>query len=130
MTGIPASTADLMWGPSAAASGTGTTRPDGFLATGASMSWPILTMSNVSGALYSTLTPMSLPPWSTPFLKIDQKGSDAWPWVTTWMLIADRSALPGAALPAGAWLAGVAQAPTTMDRPAIATRMLRFFILV
>ena len=26
---------------------------------------------------------MSLAAWSTPFLTTDQKGSDAWPWVTT-----------------------------------------------
>src|SRR4051794_9202192 len=50
-------------------------------------------MSNVSGAAYSTLTPMSLPAWSTPFLKIDQKGSLAWPWVTTSMRMFERSAL-------------------------------------
>jgi hypothetical protein len=44
---------------------------------------------------------MSLPPCSTPFLKIDQNGSDAWPWVTTSMLIPARSGDPAPPLAAG-----------------------------
>jgi hypothetical protein len=77
ITGIPAVMHFLTLVPSAVASGSEITSPDGFFAHAASISWPILTMSNVSGALYVTFTPMSLPPWSTPFLKIDQNGSDA-----------------------------------------------------
>ena len=96
MTGIPAATAFWMLGPSAFASGIETTRPCGFLATAASISCAILVMSNVSGAAYSTLTPMSLPAWSTPFLKIDQNGSDACPWVTTSIRMLEKSKFMGA----------------------------------
>ena len=51
-TGMPASTAFLIEGDSASAFGIETTRPVGFLATAASMSCDILTMSlSASGAL-------------------------------------------------------------------------------
>ena len=66
-------------------------------------------MSNVSGAAYSTLTPMSLPAWSTPFLKIDQNGSDACPWVTTSIRMLLRFA-PPPPLAAGDGDAAVVQA--------------------
>ena len=59
-TGMPEATALRIESPSASASGTETTRPSGCEATAASMIWPICTMSNVSGAWYSTLTPRSL----------------------------------------------------------------------
>src|SRR5450759_693084 len=118
MTGMPAATAFWMLGPRAVASGIDTTSPAGFFATAASMRAAILTMSKVSGALYSTLTPMSLPAWSTPFLKIDQNGSEAWPWVTTSMRIDDRS---GPAAPGDAVAAELEQAATmspTTAKPA------------
>src|SRR5207244_4153488 len=47
MTGIPAATAALICDPNAVASGIETTSPCGFLATAASMSWPIFTMSQL-----------------------------------------------------------------------------------
>ena len=93
MTGMPASTAALMDGPRASASGTETTRPSGLEATAASISWAIATMSKVGGAWYSTLTPMSLPACSTPFWTTDQNGSDAWPWETTTKRSWERSVL-------------------------------------
>src|SRR5574340_681196 len=37
---------------------------------------------------------MSLAAWSTPFFTTDQNGSDAWPWLTTSMLMFARSPLP------------------------------------
>ena len=51
MIGIPASLAFCSEAFKAAKSGTETIRPPGFLATAASMSWLIFTMSKVSGAL-------------------------------------------------------------------------------
>ena len=92
------------------------------------MSWPIFTMSKVSGALYSTLTPMSLPPWSTPFLKIDQNGSDAWPWVTTSMRMLERFAPP----PDVPEVAGVValQAPSVSAATPSAAMTLRSFMPV
>ena len=83
MTGMPDATAFLMASPSASASGTDTTRPSGCEATAASMICAICTMSKVSGARYSTVTPRSSAAWSTPFLTTDQNGSAAWPWLTT-----------------------------------------------
>jgi hypothetical protein len=49
-TGIPAAMHLVTLGPSAAASGSEMTRPDGFFAHAASMSCAIFTMSKVSGA--------------------------------------------------------------------------------
>jgi hypothetical protein len=49
-TGMPAETADLIDLLSAAASGIETIRPSGFLATWASISWLMATMSKVGGA--------------------------------------------------------------------------------
>src|SRR5918992_1047195 len=92
--GMPASLAFWIDSCRASASGIETTMPSGSEATAASMSWLIFTMSNVWGALYSTSTPMSVAPWSTPFLTTDQNGSEAWPWVTTAIRISPRSALP------------------------------------
>jgi hypothetical protein len=62
------------------------------------------TMSNVCGALYVTVAPMSFAARSTPFLTTDQNASDACPWVTTAMRTSARGAAPpaGAAEPAGA----------------------------
>jgi hypothetical protein len=51
ITGIPAVTHFWTLAPRAVASGSEMTRPDGFFAHAASMSWPIFTMSKVSGAL-------------------------------------------------------------------------------
>ena len=48
MTGMPASTAASIDGPSALASGMDTMMPSGSVATAVSMSCAILTMSNVS----------------------------------------------------------------------------------
>ena len=57
---MPAATAFWIDGPRAVLSGIETTRPAGFFATAASISWAIFGMSlTVSGAVYSTLTPMS-----------------------------------------------------------------------
>src|SRR5918997_3238622 len=92
--GMPASFAFWIDSLKASASGIETTRPSGSEATAASMSWLIFTMSNVCGALYSTSTPMSSAPWSTPFLTTDQNGSEAWPWVTTAILMSPRCAPP------------------------------------
>ena len=47
---MPAATAFLIDGPSAEESGIDTIRPAGFWFTAASMSWPMATMSKVSGA--------------------------------------------------------------------------------
>src|SRR6266511_318280 len=85
ITGIPASTAFLIDGPSASASGMLTIRPSGFEATAPSIRWLLATMSKVGGALYVTDTPSSWAAALTPFDTIDQNGSDAWPWVTTAM---------------------------------------------
>ena len=74
---MPEATAFLIESPSAAASGTETTRPSGLLATAASISWDISTMSKVAGARYSTLAPVTFCASSTPFLTTDQNGSDA-----------------------------------------------------
>lgn len=57
MTGMPAAAAALIWGPRALASGIVTTSPAAPLATAASINWPILIMSKVSGALYATWIP-------------------------------------------------------------------------
>ena len=80
---MPEATAFLIESPSAATSGIETAMPSGRLATVASISWLIWTMSKVSGARYSTVTPMSFAAASAPFLITDQNGSAAWPWVTT-----------------------------------------------
>ena len=69
--------------PSAAASGIETTSPSGWLATAASISCAISTMSKVAGARYSTVAPVTFCASSTPFLTTDQNGSDAWPCTTT-----------------------------------------------
>ena len=61
MTGMPASIAAVMEGPSASASGMETTSPSGSEATAASISCAIATMSKVPGAWYSTVTPRSSP---------------------------------------------------------------------
>jgi hypothetical protein len=50
ITGMPAATAFWIEGPSAEASGIDTMRPAGFWFTAASISWPMATMSKVSGA--------------------------------------------------------------------------------
>jgi hypothetical protein len=55
------------------------------------MSWAICGMSKVSGARYSTATPVSSCAWSTPFLTTDQKGSAADPCVTTTIRMSPRS---------------------------------------
>ena len=74
ITGIPAATAALIDLPSASASGIETTSPSGLLATAASTSWAIVTMSKVSGARYSTVrSGKSLAASSTPRLATDQK---------------------------------------------------------
>ena len=83
ITGMPAATAASIDGPSASASGIVTTMPSGCEATAASMIWLISTMSNVPGAWYSTVTPMSSAAASTPLAATDQNGSDDWPWDTT-----------------------------------------------
>ena len=80
---MPASTAAWIDGPSASASGMLTTSPSGCEATAASIRSLIATMSNVSGAWYSTVTPMSSPAASTPLAATDQNGSEACPCVTT-----------------------------------------------
>ena len=80
---MPASTAAWIDGPSASASGMLTTSPSGCEATAASIRSLIATMSNVSGAWYSTVTPMSSAAASTPLAATDQNGSDACPCVTT-----------------------------------------------
>src|SRR6266508_259151 len=85
ITGIPASTAFLIDGPRASASGMLTISPSGFDATAPSIRWLMATMSKVGGALYVTDTPSSWAAALTPFDTIDQNGSDAWPWVTTAM---------------------------------------------
>src|SRR3712207_4748545 len=90
-TGMSASIAPWIESSRASASGTEMARPSGSEATAASISWLILTMSKVSGALYLTSTPMSSAAWSTPFLTTDQNGSDACPCVTTAMVISLRS---------------------------------------
>src|SRR3954467_8033878 len=82
-TGMPAATARRIAGPSAPLSGIDTTSPSGLVATAASISCDMATMSNVPGDWYSTPTPRSLPAASTPFLTTDQNGSDAWPCTTT-----------------------------------------------
>ena len=83
---MPASTAALIDGPSASASGTETAMPSGLEATVASMICFIATMSKVSGARYSMVTPgRSFCAWTTPFLATDQKAEAAWPWVMTTM---------------------------------------------
>src|SRR3712207_3620953 len=92
--GMPASFAFSIDSLSASGSGMEMTSPSGSEATAASMSWLIFTGSKVWGALYSTSTPMSAAPWSTPFLTTDQNGSEAWPWVTTAILMSPRSAPP------------------------------------
>src|SRR5450759_4663145 len=51
ITGMPAVTHWVTLGPSAVAAGSEITRPVGAFAQAASMSWPIFTMSKVSGAL-------------------------------------------------------------------------------
>ena len=83
ITGMPAATAASIEGPSASASGSDTTSPSGSEATAASMIDAISTMSNVPGAWYSTVTPMSSPAAVTPLAATLQNGSEDWPWVTT-----------------------------------------------
>ena len=77
ITGMSAATAASIDGPSASASGRLTTSPSGWEATAASISCDISTMSNVPGAWYSTVTPMSSAAASTPLAATDQNGSDA-----------------------------------------------------
>src|SRR5688500_11463389 len=91
---MPASFAFCTDSCNATGSGMEMARPSGSEATAASISWLICTMSNVSGALYSTSTPMSAAAWSTPFLTTDQNGSEACPWVTTAILMSFRAAPP------------------------------------
>ena len=50
ITGMPAATARWIEGASASASGMETTSPSGSWLTAASISWPMATMSKVSGA--------------------------------------------------------------------------------
>src|SRR6266540_4076145 len=83
ITGIPASTAFLIDGPSASASGMLTIRPSGFEATAPSIRWLMATMSKVPGARYSAVTASSAAAALTPLATTDQNGSEAWPWVTT-----------------------------------------------
>ncbi len=74
--GIPAATAALMDGASASGSGTEIASALGRLATAASMSWLIRTMSKLLGAWYSSLTPSSRAASPAPLATMDQKGSD------------------------------------------------------
>src|SRR5260221_7543936 len=60
ITGILELRAALMGAASASASGIVTTNPSGFAATVASISCDIATISNFSGARYSTKLPVSL----------------------------------------------------------------------
>ena len=70
--GMPASTPALIESPRASASGIEMAIPSGCEATAASISCDMATMSNVSGAWYSTWTPMSSAAWLTPFCTTDQ----------------------------------------------------------
>src|SRR5580704_14713839 len=79
ITGILAATAALIDLPSASASGIETTSPSGLEATAASINCDIATMSNFSGALYSTLEPVSLAANWTPFFTTTQNESDTCP---------------------------------------------------
>src|SRR5260221_889571 len=83
ITGILELRATVMGAPSASASGIVTATPSGFAATVASISCDIATISNFSGARYSTKLPVSFPPSSAPFLTGAQNESDAAPCVTT-----------------------------------------------
>src|SRR5258708_33055912 len=83
ITGILELRAALMGAASASASGIVTTNPSGFAATVASIGCDIATISNFSGARYSTKLPVSLPASSAPFLTGAQNESDADPFVTT-----------------------------------------------
>src|SRR5689334_18122992 len=59
---------------------------------------------------------MSLAAWSTPFLTTDQKGSDAWPCVTTEMWMLERA--PPVCPPVLPLPAGVAVAAVSVPQPA------------
>src|SRR3954469_14061287 len=83
ITGMPACVARCTGGAIASASGSDTTSPSGRLDTTLSMICAMRAMSNVSGEMYSTLTPSVLAASSTPRLTTDQYGSDACPCVTT-----------------------------------------------
>src|SRR6056300_42521 len=72
-----------MDGPNASPSGMDTTNPSGSWFTAASINCDIATMSNVSGARYSTFAPVCCAASSTPFFTTDQNGSFAWPCDTT-----------------------------------------------
>ncbi len=129
-TGMPASTAFLICGPSALGSGIDTTSPSGLLATAASISSPIRTMSNVSGELYSTLTHKSFCACRTPFWTTAQKFDVAWPWVTTTIrtsfMVAQSAAAP---VPEAATASTCENSPATRARIATTTSPREILIL-